>query len=119
MLIAVDFDNTCAEQGFPGVGQDVPLAAEVLRALSARGDRLVLWTSRGDRPLEQARLWCVRHDVALVAVNAHPSQDDVRKVAADLYIDDHALGCPVCRPPGFRHDVVDWAAVARMLGVSL
>jgi len=44
-------------------------------------------------------------------------QDDVRKVAADLYIDDHALGCPLCRPPGFRHNVVDWNAVAHMLGV--
>ena len=118
MLIAVDFDNTCAEQGFPGVGQDVPLAAEALRALAARGDRLVLWTSRGAEPLEAARQWCEHHVVPLVAVNAHPVQDDVRKVAADLYIDDHALGCPLCRPPGFRHNVVDWNAVAHMLGVG-
>ena len=116
MLIAVDFDGTVVKDGSPGVGHPMPRAAEVLRELVAAGHRIILWTCRENcvsrNYLSEAVEWFVEREILLFGINATPAQADprkwgtvrLRKVYADLYIDDRNLG-------GFP----GWAAVREMV----
>ena len=46
MLIAVDFDGTCVTENYPEIGRDVLGCVMTLKALAARGHKLILWTCR-------------------------------------------------------------------------
>lgn len=73
----------------------------IIRALRERqkdGAKLILWTCREDAPLAEAVGWCKAHGLRFDAVNANLPEriaqygGDSRKVSADLYLDDKALG---------------------------
>ena len=49
MIIAVDFDGTCVEHDYPDVGLDVEGAVDTLKALVAKGHRLILFTMRSGK----------------------------------------------------------------------
>lgn len=139
MIIAVDFDGTCVDHRFPDIGQDLPHAVEVLRALVARGDRLILWTMRSDGRTEtqvaehqtekkeyltEAVDWFKERGIELWGIQRNPEQDSWTgspKAYAQLYIDDAALGCPLsqCQLVNMGRPGVDWRAVAKILGVPL
>ena len=120
MIIAVDFDGTCTTHEYPGIGRDIG-AEPVLRRLSASGHGLILWTMRSGAYLEDAVQWFNVRGIPLYGVNSNPTQKewtDSPKVYAHLYIDDAALGIPLCAPPGDdpnQRPFVDWQAVERML----
>ena len=118
MIIAVDFDGTCTTHEYPRVGHDIG-AAPVLQKLVAAGHHIILWTMRSGRELEEAVQWFQERDIPLFGVNRHPTQKSWTKspkAYAQLYIDDAALGCPLCQPqyPEERQHV-DWKAVELML----
>jgi len=131
-IVAVDFDGTCVEHVFPEVGNDVPFAVEVLKALAAGGAKLILWTMRSDKNsiiigsptqadaayyLTAAREWFEARDIPLYGVNENPQQvgwTSSPKAYAHTYIDDAALGCPLVYPLAGR-PYVDWQAVAEKL----
>jgi len=106
MLIAIDFDGTCVENAFPKVGEPMPHAIPVLKALVDAGHDLLLWTCREDHidnPEEQfltdALLWFGEHDIGLVGINQTPPDMEfrkdcgtIRKAFASVYIDDRNLG---------------------------
>ncbi|MBO5832682.1 MAG: hypothetical protein J6Q95_05260 [Alistipes sp.] len=118
LIIAVDFDGTCVEHDYPAVGMDVEGAVETLRALQARGHRLILYTMRSDELLDAARRWFKERNIELWAVNENPEQSEWTsspKVFAHYYIDDAALGCPVMFIDGVRRPVVCWAKVRTWL----
>ena len=122
MVIAVDFDGTCTTHEYPRVGRDIG-AAPVLKKLVAAGHQVILWTMRSGRELEEAVHWFQERDIPLFGVNRHPTQKSWTKspkAYAELYIDDAALGCPLCKPqlPGERAHV-DWEAVEQMIGNML
>ena len=53
-IIAVDFDGTLCSDCYPDIGKpNLPLI-ELLKALKREGCRIVLWTCRCGRELEQA-----------------------------------------------------------------
>lgn len=123
MIIAVDFDGTCVEHEFPGVGPDVPGAVEWLRRFAGAGARLILWTMRSDgpprsvteHPLRDAEEWFESRRIPLFGRNGNPGQytwTSSPKAYAHLYVDDAAYGCPlVANPrPGGR-PYVDWSVV--------
>lgn len=115
--IAVDFDGTCVTHEYPDVGREIG-AAPVLRLLASRGVRLVLWTMRSGKPLQDAVDWFKDHDIPLFGVNENPEQKSWTaspKAYAQLYIDDAALGCPL--KPGIEggRPYVDWVAVRNLL----
>jgi len=118
MIIAVDFDGTCTTHDYPRIGRDIG-AAPVLKRLVAADHRLVLWTMRSGKELEEAEQWFRERNIPLFGVNSCPGQDgwtNSAKPFAHLYIDDSALGCPLSRPRskgGKPH--VDWKAVDQML----
>lgn len=117
-VIAIDFDGTCVQHQFPQIGKDVG-AAPVLRRLQAAGHKLVLYTMRSQGPLAEAVKWFNENGIELAGVNCNPWQSwwtASPKVFADLYIEDSALGAPLCPPdePGGR-PFIDWQLVAQWL----
>ena len=118
MIVAVDFDGTCTTHEYPRIGRDIG-AVPVLRKLVAADHRIILWTMRSGRELEEALQWFEERKIPLFGVNSCPDQESWTsspKPFANLYIDDSALGCPLVGPrsPGGRPHV-DWEAVDRIL----
>lgn len=117
VTIAVDFDGTCVEHEYPHMGAAAEGAAEVLRELAANGCKLILYTMRSGVLLEKAVQWFKERNIPLYGINENPDQNwsDSRKVYANLYIDDSALGCPLRFVDGAARPVVDWQGVRRQL----
>ena len=113
MIIAVDFDGTCVKHRYPDVGEDIG-AAPVLRKLVENGHRIILLTMRdcGDI-LRDAIEWFNKNEIPLYAINQNPEQNwsSSRKVYADFYIDDQAVGCPLIQERYGSGRYVDWGAI--------
>ena len=97
MILAVDFDGTLTLGTWPDVG---PANEKLFRFLKKRqdeGDKLILWSCRVGKPLEDAVAWCRENDLELDAVNDNlPEVVEIygtnsRKISCDYYIDDKAL----------------------------
>ena len=93
-IIAVDFDGTLCTENYPYIGlPNVPLI-QLLQDLKKRGKKLILWTCRCGKELEDAVRWCERMDLQFDAVNENVPEiiekygSDSRKIYADVYIDD-------------------------------
>lgn len=96
-VIAVDFDGTIVEHKYPAIGKEIPFATYTLKKLQKKGFRLVLWTYRAGKPLDDAVEWCKNHGIEFYAVNSnYPEEvfDDTisRKIDADIFIDDRNIG---------------------------
>ena len=70
MLIAVDFDGTIVEHKYPKIGKERPFATATLKKLIEDGHRLILWTVREGRLLDEAVEWCESKGVVFYSVNA-------------------------------------------------
>lgn len=97
LLIAVDFDGTIVDHEYPRIGKEKLFAFQTLRALQDKGHRLVLWTIREGKTLEDAVEYCRSNGVEFYAVNeTFPGegfqQGQSRKVNADIFIDDRNVG---------------------------
>lgn len=97
LVIAIDFDGTIVEHRYPFIGRIRPFAFETLEALQMRGHRLILWSYRSGKKLEEAVKFCSMHGIEFYAVNKNfPeevwNENDSRKILADIYIDDNNLG---------------------------
>jgi hydroxymethylpyrimidine pyrophosphatase-like HAD family hydrolase len=98
MIIAVDFDGTIVEHEYPRIGKPIPFAIEVLKKLQTEDHHvLILWTMRENDLLQDAIDYCEKRGLKFYAHNKnHPEEEygssSVRKLAADLYIDDRNVG---------------------------
>jgi len=95
--IAVDFDGTIVEHQYPEIGKEKLFAFQTLKELEKRGARIILWTFRTGKELEDAVNFCRQNGVEFYAVNKnYPEevQDETvsRKIDADIYIDDKNIG---------------------------
>lgn len=97
-IIAVDFDGTVVDDGYPKIGKPKLFAFETLKQLAAQGHRLVLWTYRSGKELEEAVEFCRENGVEFYAVNSSfegeifDQEKQSRKINADIFIDDRNLG---------------------------
>lgn len=57
-VIAVDFDGTVVEHKYPDIGNEMMFAFATLKALKSKGHRLILWTYRKGKELEEAVDYC-------------------------------------------------------------
>lgn len=115
--IAIDFDGTVVTHNYPEIGEDLG-AVPVLKELTAKGYKLILYTMRHGDLLKQAVAWFEKRGVSLWAVNENPNQKrwtDSVKVHADLYIDDSALGCPIKFVDGESRPAADWKRIREQL----
>ena len=98
MIIAVDFDGTIVRHRYPKIGEELPFATETLRMLIREGHRLILWTVREGKLLDEAIEWCRDRGVEFYAINRDFPEEDAtgsgfsRKLKADLFIDDRSFG---------------------------
>lgn len=99
MTIAVDFDGTIVEHKYPDIGKEKPFAIDTLKALSAQGHRLILWTAREGKLLDDAVTFCRERGLEFYAVNdTQPAgslfagRRNGAKIVADMYIDDRNFG---------------------------
>jgi len=95
--IAVDFDGTIVDHEYPEIGKEKLFAFETLKELQKQGCRLILWTIRTGRELDEAVEFCRERGVEFYAVNKnYPEEkfeeDVARKIEADIYIDDRNIG---------------------------
>ena len=96
-IIAVDFDGTLCFSRWPGLGEaNLPLI-EKLQKHKNDGDKLILWTCRQDKELDDAVQWCEEYGLSFDAVNDNLQEikdlfgNNSRKITADLYIDDKGV----------------------------
>lgn len=97
MIIAVDFDGTIVEHKYPKIGKEIPFAIRTLKMLQNEGFRLILWTVRNGRELEEALRFCKDRGLEFYTVNKNYPEEEFgetvsRKIVADLYIDDRNFG---------------------------
>ena len=109
LRIAVDFDGTLVENEYPDIGKPKLFAFETLKALQEKGFRLILWTVRSGKELDDAVAFCRRNGIEFYAVNRNYPEEEwdgsiTRKIEADIFIDDRNLG-------GF----VEWGRVWQLL----
>ena len=114
MIIAIDFDGTCVTHDYPNLGKEIGASA-VIKKLVAAGHNLILYTMRTGVSLQDAIDWFKSNDIHLWGVNENPEQfkwSESRKVYAQLYIDDAALGCPLTADANISNrPFVDWDEV--------
>ena len=97
MIIAVDFDGTLCEACYPEIGAANRKLIHALIQRQRKGDRLILWTCREEKPLKDAVEWCKLQGLTFDAVNEnleeikHIYQHNSRKITADIYVDDRAI----------------------------
>lgn len=99
MTIAVDFDGTIVEHKYPAIGREIPFAIETLKKLRNEHHKLILWTVREGRLLDEALAFCRKRGLEFYAVNRdYPEEEKERnnhysrKLKADIFIDDRNLG---------------------------
>ncbi|MGA2406797.1 MAG: hypothetical protein ABSF81_08615 [Bacteroidales bacterium] len=97
MKIAIDFDGTIVEHEYPEIGKEKLFAFQTLKELEKKGARLILWTFRAGKELDDAVEYCRKNGIEFYAVNKnYPEEifDDTvsRKIDADIYIDDRNIG---------------------------
>lgn len=115
MIIAIDFDGTIVEHRYPSIGRELPFAIETLKKLSEEGHRLILWTVREGRLLEEAVAFCRERGLEFYAVNRDYPEEEKnknnhfsRKLKVDLWIDDRNLG-----------GLPDWGTIYEMVHYRL
>ena len=111
MTIAVDFDGTIVEHRYPEIGREIPFATDTLKMLIADRHKLILWSVREGKLLDEAIEWCRNRGVEFYAVNKDFPEEDItknvhfsRKLKADLWIDDRNIG-----------GLPDWGTIYRMV----
>ncbi|MDY4463229.1 MAG: hypothetical protein SPE31_02720 [Prevotella sp.] len=111
MIIAVDFDGTIVEHEYPKIGKEKIFATETLRQLINDGHRLILWTVREGKLLDEAVEWCRQRGVEFYAVNKDFPEENIskneqfsRKIKADVWIDDLNIG-----------GLPDWGTIYRII----
>jgi len=95
--IAVDFDGTIVDHQYPDIGKEKLFAFQTLRELEKRGARLILWTFRTGKELDEAVEFCRNNGIEFYAVNKNYPEEVFdstvsRKIDADIYIDDKNAG---------------------------
>lgn len=92
-IIAVDFDGTLVKNKFPEIGEINYFVWEAVQKAQEEGTKVILWTSRTGKVLDEALEFCARHGMKFDAVNDNIPEVktlgwDARKVFATMYIDD-------------------------------
>lgn len=111
MTIAVDFDGTIVEHKYPEIGEEIPFAIDTLKMLIKDRHKLILWSVREGKLLDEAVEYCRTRGVEFWAVNKDfpeeceaKNQNFSRKIKADMFIDDRNVG-----------GLPDWGVIYQMV----
>ena len=109
LIIAIDFDGTIVEDAYPKIGKPMIFAFETMKKLQSEGHRLILWTYRSDKKLQEAVDFCKQQGLEFYAINKSYPEEEFdgkisRKINATFFVDDRNIG-------GF----IGWTAVHKLL----
>lgn len=94
-IIAVDFDKTLSlNSKYPDVGEpNIKLINWLNDQREINGAKIILWTCREGKPLEDAVEFCKKYGLTFDAVNENilKLEFNSRKIVASMYIDDLAV----------------------------
>lgn len=96
-IYAVDFDGTLCENAYPEIGKPYLHMIDYFISAKKRGSKIILWTCREGKELEEAVAWCTSHGLIFDAVNDNVPEvvesfgGNHRKIFAHEYIDDRAF----------------------------
>jgi len=99
MILAIDFDGTIAETEYPKINGLKDNAKEKINALYAEGHTIIIYSCRINQPAEMMKAFLDEQGILYHYINENLPQrtqiygGDSRKISADLYIDDHNIGC--------------------------
>ena len=115
MLIAVDFDGPIVEHKYPAIVPEIPFAIDTLKKLAADRHKLILWSVREGKLLEEAVEFCRQRGLEFYAINRDYPEEEKgqnnhysRKLKVDLFIDDRNLG-----------GLPDWGTIYEMVTKKL
>lgn len=113
-LIACDFDGVCVSHRFPEIGKTIPDAVYYLKRL-AEFHFIVLWTARIGFDVQEAMDWFKEHEIPLYGVLSFPEEmhrPHSRKIDAQVFIDDKALGVPLKADPYVEDGwILNWSQI--------
>jgi len=91
-IIATDFDGTITMHSrFPKLGTPRMGFIRYLIDCRKQGSKIILWTCREGRFLDEAISFCKHYGLEFDAVNENlPGMRNTRKVWANVYYDDNA-----------------------------
>jgi len=98
LILGIDFDGTVVEDAYPGIGEPMIFAFDTLKKLQEEGHRLILWTYRHGKRLDEAVEFCRENGIEFYAVNRSFPEEQFdeskasRKIHADFFIDDRNIG---------------------------
>ena len=109
LIIAIDFDGTIVEDAYPKIGKPIIFAFETMKKLQSEGHRLILWTYRTEKKLQEAVDFCKQQGLEFYAINKSYPEEEFdgkisRKINATFFVDDRNIG-------GF----IGWTAVHKLL----
>ena len=111
MTIAVDFDGTIVTHEYPEIGKELPFATDTLKLLIKEGHKIILWSVREDKLLDDAVNWCRERGVEFYAINRDYPEETTennnhfsRKLKVDMWIDDRNIG-----------GLPDWGTIYQMI----
>lgn len=118
IIIGLNFDGTCVTHSYPYIGKEIG-SEPTLKRLTDAGHRLILFTMRSGKQLDEAVTWFSKQGIPLFGINTNPTQSTWTKspkAYGHLYVDDAALGCPLIINLTY-HDkpFVDWNKVEELL----
>lgn len=111
MTIAVDFDGTIVTHEYPNIGKEIPFAIQTLKMLQKDGHKLILWSVREGKLLNEAVQWCRKRGLEFYAINRDYPEEETnnsnnysRKLKVDIWIDDRNIG-----------GLPDWGIIYRII----
>ena len=95
-ILAVDFDGTLCENKFPDIGLPKLFVINYVKMLKKKGWKIILWTARDGKYLNEAKRWCKKQGLVFDEYNQDLKRlqkygFNSRKVFADYYLDDKNL----------------------------
>lgn len=94
-IIAVDFDGTLCDNEWPAIGEPHEEVIEWVKEQKYYGWKIILWTNRSGKDLDDAVDWCKERGIIFDAINSNLPEvimsfggRDSRKITADIYLDD-------------------------------
>lgn len=111
MTIAIDFDGTIVTHKYPEIGEEIPFAFDTLKMLQRDHHKLILWSVREGKLLDEAVEYCRERGVEFYAVNRDYPEETIennnhfsRKLKVDMFIDDRNVG-----------GLPDWGTIYQMI----
>lgn len=108
--ILVDFDGTCTVHEYPRIGRDIG-AVPVLKELVANGHRLIIFTMRDGKELQDAVDWYKKNEIPIFGIQTNPEQKSWTsspKAYGQYIIDDICAFAPLIKERPQDNPFIDW-----------